>query len=57
MTATLRRSDGVDIQFGVLAVAYCDVIVTSDGALQEMLAAVAARIGAGCRVLSRLAEI
>ena len=53
----LRRSDGVDIQLGVLAVAYCDVIVTSDGALQEMLAAVAARIGAGCRVFSRLAEI
>lgn len=53
----LRRSDGIDVQFGVLAVAYCDVIVTSDGALREMLTAVAARIGSRCRVLSRLAEI
>ncbi|AIV48065.1 hypothetical protein X899_2441 [Burkholderia pseudomallei TSV 25] len=53
----LRRSDGIDVQFGVLAVAYCDVIVTSDGAFREMLIAVAARIGSQCRVLSRLAEI
>jgi hypothetical protein len=53
----LRRSDGIDVQCGVLAVAYCDVIVTSDRAFREMLIAVAARIGSQCRVLSRLAEI
>ncbi|MBM2767081.1 hypothetical protein BAN20980_00403 [Burkholderia anthina] len=53
----LRRSDGIDVQFGVLAVAYCDVIVTSDRAFREMLIAVAARIDSQCRVLSRLAEI
>jgi hypothetical protein len=53
----LRRSDGIDVQFGVLAIAYCDVIVTSGGAFREMLIAVAARIGSQCRVLSRLAEI
>ncbi|VWB88410.1 hypothetical protein [Burkholderia lata] len=53
----LRRSDGIDVQFGVLAVAYCDVIVTSDRAFREMLIAVAARIDSQCRVLSQLAEI
>ncbi|VVE71648.1 hypothetical protein PAN31117_04125 [Pandoraea anapnoica] len=53
----LRRSDGVDIQFGVLAIAHCDVIVTSDRALQEMLTAVAERIGSPCRVLSRLSDV
>lgn len=53
----LMRSDGVDIQFSALAVAYCDVIVTSDRALQEMLGAVVTRIGSGCRVRSCLAEV
>jgi hypothetical protein len=39
------------------AAAYCNVIVTSDTALREMLVAVAAWIGSQCRVPSRLAEI
>jgi len=53
----LRRSDGIDVQFGVLAVAYCDAIVTADGAFREMLIAVATAIGSQCRVLSRMAEM
>lgn len=53
----LRRSDGVDIQFGVLAIAHCDVIVTSDKALREMLGVVGEKIGSPCRVLSRLTDV
>ena len=53
----LRRSDGVDVQFGVLALAYCDAIVTADGAFCEMVSTVIAKIGSKCRVISRFAEL
>jgi len=53
----LRRSDGVDVQFFTLAVAHCDFLVTSDGALREMFASVTGRIGSKCRLLSRLQEL
>ncbi|TPQ35709.1 hypothetical protein [Cupriavidus pinatubonensis] len=53
----LKRSDGVDVQFGVLAVAYCDAIVTADDALREMLEYVAVKSGSECRLLSRLIEL
>jgi hypothetical protein len=53
----LQRSDGVDVQFAVLACAYCDVLVTSDKALREMLLSVIAKIASKCRVLFRLSEL
>jgi hypothetical protein len=52
-----RRSDGPDIQFAVLAVAYCDYIVTNDSALREMIEFVAHKTGSTCLTLSRLSEL
>jgi hypothetical protein len=53
----LQRSDGVDVQFFVLAVAYCDFLITSDRALREMFVKVAERIGSSCQLLSSLADV
>jgi len=54
---TAKRSDGVDVQFAVLALAYCDHIVTSDRALLEMIKYVANKTGSNCLTLSRLSEL
>lgn len=53
----LKRSDGVDVQFVVLAVAYCDYLVTEDGALRELIENVAPKVDSRCRVIARLAEL
>ncbi|BCL93362.1 hypothetical protein ACNRBV_03990 [Ralstonia pseudosolanacearum] len=53
----LKVSDGVDTQFLILAVAYCDYLVTADGALREAFREVAGKIGAPCKLLSGLAEL
>jgi len=53
----LRPSDGVDIQFLVIAAAYCDVLVSSDKVLRAMAGDVITAIGSRCRVIEGLREL
>jgi len=53
----LKVSDGVDTQFLILAVAYCDYLVTGDKALREAFGEIAGKMGTNCKLLASLTEL